>query len=55
MSNEEMKAIWNEIEKIARADLEYIHSLPDEKRLNDKYLMQYDSFLASHFEISSVL
>ncbi len=49
MSNEDMRAIWNEIEKIARADREYIDSLPDEKKLNDKYLKQYDSFLTSRF------
>lgn len=55
MSNEDMKAIWKEIESIARADLEYIDSLPDEKKLNDKYLMHYDGFLASHFEIHSIL
>lgn len=55
MSNDDMRAIWSEIEKIARADLEYINSLPDESRLNDKYLEQYDSFLASHFQFTSVL
>lgn len=38
MSNEEIRAIWKEIEAIAKSDREYISSLPDEKELINNML-----------------
>lgn len=49
MSNKELSAIWEEISLIAQADLEYIKSLPDSKKLNDRYIQNYDRFLSDHF------
>lgn len=48
MSNTELQAIWEEIEAIAKSDREYINSLPDEKKLNNEMIANYDRFLADH-------
>lgn len=49
MDNEKLIKIWQEIERIARSDREYINSLPDTAKLNDKLVSNYDKFLKSHF------
>ena len=54
MSNEDLMALWEEISAIALADKAYIDSLPDQARLNDTYIRQYDRFLSDHFVIASV-
>lgn len=46
MSNAELQSIWKEIEAIAESDREYINSLPDETKLNNEMIANYDRFLA---------
>lgn len=55
MSNTELQAIWKEIEAIAKSDREYINSLPDEQKLNNEMIANYDRFLADHIVIANVL
>ncbi len=49
MGNDELIKIWREIERLARSDREYINSLPDTAKLNDKLIQNFEKYLNSHF------
>ncbi len=38
MDNKNLIAIWEEIESIAKADIEYINTLPDVDKITENYL-----------------